>query len=79
MNLDSKTNEELIALRTEIENNPANRNPPGTSLFLYTRAAVRKIDRINQQITHNLAMRRAAEGNPVPTAGYSGRKCNKRR
>jgi hypothetical protein len=77
MKLDGKTNEELIALRKTIEDNPTNRNPLG-SLWMYTKAARKKFDLIDRQITHNLVEKRKAEGNPVPCDGYSGRKQNRR-
>jgi hypothetical protein len=76
--LDGKTNAELLAMKQAIEDAPENRTPPG-SFFKLTRAALRKMDAIDRQITHNLAMKRAAEGNPVPCDGYSGRKQNRRR
>lgn len=75
MKLDGKTNAELVALSAQIEAHPANRMPPG-SLYLYTPQARKRLHRIAEQITHNLAEARRAAGNPVPCNGYSGRKSN---
>jgi len=79
MKLEGKTNEELLALRSEIENDPANRNVPGSSIFIYTTKASKKLQAITEQITHNMAEKRRLEGRPVPCEGYSGRKSNRRR
>jgi hypothetical protein len=78
MKLDGKTNEELNALRLVIEQDPENRAPRG-ELYLYTKAARVKLDAIARQVTRNIAFKRAAEGRPIVTDGYSGRKCNRRR
>lgn len=48
-------------------------------LSLYTPKASKKLGEIARQITHNMAMKRAAEGRPVVADGYSGRKSNRRR
>jgi len=72
-----KTNAEWLMLRTAIESDPANHNPPG-SLFIYTEKARKKLDRIDREITHNLAEARKASGNPVSCDGYSGRNSNRR-
>jgi hypothetical protein len=68
---------ELLAERERIEADPANRSAPG-SLWIYTAAARRKLDRINLAIAANMAADRAAAGRPVPTSGYSGRNSNRR-
>ena len=78
MNLQGKTNQELIQIRDELEANPANQTPPG-SFYRVNEKTRKKINNINEYITHNLAMARAAAGNPVPCDGYSGRKCKRRR
>lgn len=78
MKLEGKTNQELVELMRAIEADPANQMPPG-QLYLYTPKARKKLAAIQEQITHNLAMKRAAEGNPVVADGYSGRKSNRRR
>jgi predicted kinase len=75
MKLDNKTNEELMTIREAIEADPANK---AEGLYLYTPKARRKLDAITRQITHNMAMKRAAEGRPVVADGYSGRQCNRR-
>lgn len=72
-----KTNAEWLMLRTAIESDPANRNPPG-GLFIYTEKARKKLDRIDREITHNLDEARKAAGNPVSCDGYSGRNSNRR-
>lgn len=78
MKLDGKTNEELLAMVKGIEDDPANRNPPG-HLALFTKKAQKKLDQISWEITRNLAAAREARGDPVPTCGYSGMKQNRRR
>lgn len=72
------TNEELLAKMKQIEGDPASKLPPG-SWPTYTKKATKKLEAIAAEIAHNMAMKRAAEGNPVPCDGYSGRKQNKRR
>lgn len=79
MKLDGKTNTELHAMQTAIEAKPENRNPSGSSVFIFTPAARRKLDAIRMAITRNLSVARAAAGNPVPCDGYSGRQSNRRR
>ena len=73
-----KTTEELLAMQAAIDNDPKNRMPPG-NLNLYTKNARRKLDDIAQAISDNMADKRAAAGDPVPTCGYSGRQTNRRR
>jgi hypothetical protein len=72
------SNAELLALRLSIETNPTYFNGPD-SIFKFTGVARRKLDAIDREITHNLAMARAAAGDPVPCDGYSGRQTNRRR
>jgi hypothetical protein len=79
MKLDGKTNVELLAMQKAISEDQANRNTDPSRLHLYTPKAQKKLDAILMQIVHNQAMKRAAEGNPVPCDGYSGRKQNRRR
>lgn len=76
MKLDGKTNDELLALRKQIELDPSNR---ADGVFMYVPSARKKLDAIDRQITYNLAVKRAADGNPVPPHGYSGRQSNRRR
>jgi len=76
MKLDGKTNEELLEMIRAIEDDPINK---GEGIHLYSPKARKKLDAISQQITHNLAMKRAAEGRPVVADGYSGRRANRRR
>lgn len=77
MRLEGKTTEELVAMMRAVEADPASREEGG--FYLLTKKARKKLDEITRQITHNLAMKRAAEGNPVPCDGYSGRKQKRRR
>jgi len=77
MKLDGKTTEELMAMAKVIWDAPENRNPHG-SLAIYTKKAEKKLDEIARAVTRNMAAKRAKEGNPVPTDGYSGMKKNRR-
>lgn len=77
MKLEGKTNTELLAMQRDIETNPTYMNPTG-SFYRFTGVARAKLDKITRQITHNLAMKRAAEGRPIPCDGYSGRQTNRR-
>jgi hypothetical protein len=72
------TNTELVAEQERICADPANRAPEG-ELNLYTKAAQKKLRLIAEWITHNLAEKRKAAGNPVPCDGFSGRKQKRRR
>ena len=74
----TKTTAEWQALRIAIESDPANLNPPGTSLFIHTEKARKKLDKIAREITYNMAEARKASGDPVPCDGYSGRQSNRR-
>lgn len=78
MKLDGKTTEELLEMQRAIEADPANKSD-GRGLSIYTPKASKKLDAIARQITHNLVMKRVAEGRPVVVDGYSGRKSNRRR
>ena len=71
-------NAQLLEMSSAIEADPANQMPPG-SLYLFTQPARKKLDEIAMAITDNIADARAAAGDPVPTAGYSGRQSNRRR
>lgn len=78
MRLDGKTTEELLEMQKAIESDPDNK-AARVGLYLYTPTAIKKLDEIARQITHNMAMKRAAAGDPVVSDGYSGRKSNRRR
>jgi hypothetical protein len=78
MNLHNKSNSELVKLQSEIESDPANKNTDG-GLFLYSKKARAKLDKIARQITENLREAREKAGNPVPCDGYSGLQTNKRK
>ncbi len=75
MKLDNKTNEELLEIMKAIEADPANKQD---GLYLYTPKTRKKLDAITRQITHNMVMKRAAEGRPAVADGYSGRQRNRR-
>lgn len=78
MKLDGKTTPALIEMMRAIEADPLSREAnPGVTI--YTRKAQKKLDEIARQITHNMAVKRAAEGRPVVADGYSGRQSNRRR
>ena len=76
MKLDNKTTAELLEMQAAIESDPNNKSE---GFFLYTLKARRKLDAIRREITHNMAMKRAAAGDPVIADGYSGRQTNRRR
>lgn len=79
MNLKGKTTPELVAMRQEITEDRDNWSAPSNTIFKYKPHARRKLDLIDRAITANMAEKRAADGNPVPCNGYSGRQTNKRR
>jgi len=68
---------QLLIKVKKIEDDPKNRNPPGT-FQIYTASARRRMDKFMWSITHCRARIRALEGHPVPTNGYSGRNSNRR-
>lgn len=68
--------EALLRMSAQIEADPENSAELG-SIFLYSAAARRKLADIAQAISFHMADTRERAGRPVPTAGYSGRKCNK--
>lgn len=70
------TKDQLVALRRTLSDDPKNRNPPG-QLYLHNAATRKKFDAIDLAITYHLADQREANGKPVSTAGYSGRKSNR--
>lgn len=76
MKLEGKTNPELLEMKQKIESDPQNQT--SGVIWKYTPSARKKLDAIDREITHNLAMKRAAEGRPVPCDGYSGRQTNRR-
>lgn len=67
---------ELLALARSIEADPANQAPPG-GLFRLIAKARNKLADIDQAIAWHMEETRKAQGNPVPTCGYSGRKSNR--
>lgn len=69
--------QELVAKRRLLEDDTRNRAPTG-GLYRFTPAARKKFDKIDREIAHLMGQIRALEGNPVPTAGYSGRQTNRR-
>lgn len=75
--LDSMTTEELQTLRVSIESDPANKAPTD-SLYLYTPEARKRLEAIAREIQANVATKRAAAGEEVLMAGYTGRQTNRR-
>lgn len=72
------TNAELVALRREIESKPENQMPPD-SFWRYTEKARKQFEKIDWAIFENIRESRRLAGNPIPTAGYSGRQTKRRR
>jgi hypothetical protein len=72
------TNPELLALRANIESDPASLNTEVGSIYRFNKLARRNLDKIDRAITQNMADARKAAGNPVPCDGYSGRQSNRR-
>lgn len=66
----------LLRMSAEIEADPANAAEVG-SIYLHSAPARRKLADIAQAIAFHMADTRERAGRPIPTAGYSGRKCNK--
>lgn len=56
------TMEELVALQTEVQNDPKSKNPdhdgPTKSIWLYTKPARKKLDAIAWAITYKLQERK---------------------
>jgi hypothetical protein len=67
---------ELVELQKAVTSDPANQIKD--SIYLYCPKARKKLADIAQAITWHLADKRAADGRPVPTNGYSGRQSNRR-
>jgi len=78
MKIDDMSMDDLLALQKSITDNPENKNRRSGSIFLYTPQAYKKLDKIGRTITRRLAEKRAANGDPVPCDGYSGRQTNRR-
>lgn len=76
MKLDGLTTEQLVALRCELEADPANKNKSG--IWIYNAKTRKKFDAIDLAIAQNMRAKRLAEGQPVNDAGYSGRQTNRR-
>lgn len=72
------TNPELLALRANIESDPASLNTEVGSIYRFNKLARRNLDKIDRAITQNMANARKAAGNPVSCDGYSGRQSNRR-
>jgi len=71
---------ELAALQTKrsaIETDPKSRTT-GDTIFLYTKAARKKLDAIDREIARLTGERRKLLGGTVDTSGYSGRQTNRR-
>lgn len=72
-----KTTAELLQAILAIEQDTKSKETTG-GLYLYTAAARLKLDKLRRAVAHNSAVKRKAEGNPVPADGYSGRQTNRR-
>lgn len=67
----------LIQMGLSVSEDPTNLAPPG-GLYRLSQKARKQIANIDQAIAWHIADERKARGNPVPTAGYSGRQTNHR-
>lgn len=67
---------ELVELRERITSDPANQQTG--SLYIYTPKTMKKLHAIDWAITWHIRDKRAAEGRPVSSEGYSGRQFNRR-
>lgn len=79
MNLDGKTNAELVAMDAALCQDPQNANTGDGGLNLYNRKTQRKLEEIRRQIAWNMKQGMKARGEYINEDGYSGRKCNRRR
>lgn len=82
MKIEDMTIEQLTEEMRKLDMDPASLNPgleKGTSIYLYTRKARAKMDRIARAITDRLSEKRKAEGRKVVVDGYSGRQTNRAR
>lgn len=57
---------------------PENKMPPGSSIYLYTAKARKKLDEIDRAITSNLRAARLVAGDTIDDSGYSGRQQKRR-
>lgn len=79
MKLGDKTIEELHALDKALTSDPANVNPNKYSIYMYTPATHKKLDKIARAISDKLIEKKKSAGTYTPASGYSGRQSNKRR
>lgn len=68
--------QELLDMDSRVMADPASKNPAG-GVFLYTPKVRTLLANIAQAITWHMEDQRKKDGNPVQTAGYSGRMSNK--
>jgi hypothetical protein len=73
-----KTTGELLDEMKGIEDDPASKVGAG-GFYIYNAKARKKLDRIREEITHNMVMKKKAEGTYAAPDGYSGCKQNRRR
>lgn len=73
---DTKTQDELVAMITEVENNPASKAGK-CGAYLYNRKAMQLLADIGEAISYHMADTRSAAGTPVEANGYSGRITNR--
>jgi hypothetical protein len=79
MNFDDKSIADIYKMILVIEDDPANKNTEKGSIFIYTKKAMKRLDKLRWEITYKLIDKKKENGTFVETGGYSGRKCNKRR
>jgi hypothetical protein len=72
------TQDQLLAKAKQIEDDPANRETEPGSLYLYNKAARKRLDAIRREIVDQQIARQKAAGTYVFPGGYSGRQTNKR-
>lgn len=78
MKLEGKTKAECLALIKTIEEDPNSKSPPG-QLWIYTKKARDKMEKIRRHIVSLQIEERKAAGTYVAPDGYSGRQSNRRR
>lgn len=73
---ETKTMDQLVALRKQLCNDPKNFAKDG-GIYLHNKQTRQKFDAIDLAITFHLKDRREARGETINEAGYSGRQSKK--
>lgn len=68
------TMEQLVALMAEVDADPLNQNPPGSSIYLKNARGRKRSDAVAWAIYH-----KQCKTKPPIADGYSGRNSNRRR